>query len=46
MIMQGEKDMSREEMMLESIRNYFHVKKGLFSLDIVLADGRKIERYI
>ena len=38
--------MSREQMMLESIRNYFHVKKGLFSLDIVLADGRKIERYI
>lgn len=38
--------MSREEMMLESIRNYFHVKKGLFSLDIVLAEGRKIERYI
>lgn len=38
--------MSREEMMLESIRNYFHVKKGLFSLDIVLADGRKLERYI
>ena len=38
--------MSREEMMLERIRNYFHVKKGLFSLDIVLADGRKIERYI
>ena len=38
--------MSREKMMLESIRNYFHVKKGLFSLDIVLADGRKIERYI
>ena len=38
--------MSREEMMLESIRNYVHVKKGLFSLDIVLADGRKIERYI
>ena len=38
--------MSREEMMQESIRNYFHVKKGLFSLDIVLADGRKIERYI
>lgn len=38
--------MSREEMMLESIRNYFHVKQGLFSLDIVLADGRKIERYI
>lgn len=38
--------MSREEMMLESIRNYFHVKKGLFSLDIVLVDGRKIERYI
>ena len=36
--------MSREEMMLESIRNY--LKKGLFSLDIVLADGRKIERYI
>ena len=35
--------MSREEMMLESIRNYFHVKKGLFSLDIVLAEkNRKI----
>ena len=40
--MQGGKDMSREEMMLESIRNYLHVKKGLFRLDIVLSDVRKI----
>lgn len=38
--------MSREEMLLESIRNYFHLKKGLFSLDIVLSDGRKIEEHI
>ena len=38
--------MSREEMLLECIRNYFHLKKSLFSLDIVLADGKKIERYI
>ena len=45
-MMQGGKDMTKEEMLLESIRNYFHVRKGLFSLDIVLADGRKIERYI
>ena len=44
-MMQGGKDMSKE-VLLESIRNYFHVRKGLFSLDIVLADGRKLERYI
>lgn len=33
--MQGGKDMSKEEMLLESIRNYFHVRKGLFNFDII-----------
>ena len=45
-MMQGGKDPPKEHALLESIRNYFHVRKGLFSLDIVLADGRKLERYI
>ena len=42
-MMQGGKDMSKEEMLLESIRNYFHVRKGLFSLDIIFENKEIIE---
>lgn len=36
--------MSREEMLLESIRNYFHLKKENLSFDVILKNGRLIEK--
>lgn len=36
--------MSREEMLLESIRNYFHLKGTYFSFDVLLEDGVVLER--
>lgn len=35
--------MDKEERMLLSIRNYFHLKSGISGMDIVLKDGRGIE---
>lgn len=38
--------MDKEERMLESIRNYFHLKRGISGMDIVLKDGRRVEKTI
>ena len=35
--------MSREEMLLESIRNYFRLKISLIIVDIFFPDGKIIE---
>lgn len=35
--------MSKEEMLLEQIKNYFEAKKSLFSVDIILDNGRLME---
>lgn len=42
-MMQGGKDMSKEEMLLESIRNYFRLKTSLIRVDIFFPDGKIIE---
>ena len=38
--------MDKEERMLLSIRNYFHLKSGISGMDIVLKDGRRVEKTI
>jgi len=35
--------MSREEMMLESIRNYFHLKNEVIKMDFILNNGKRVE---
>ena len=42
-MMQGGKDMSKEEMLLESIRNYFRLETSLIRVDIFFPDGKIIE---
>lgn len=38
--------MDKEERMLLSIRNYFHLKRGKTKTDMVLKDGRRVEKTI
>lgn len=35
--------MDKKEMILETIQNYFQMKKDVFQMDIVREDGKKIE---
>ena len=42
-MMQGGKDMSKEEMLLESIRNYFRLKTSLIRVGIFFSDWKIIE---
>lgn len=35
--------MDKKEMLLETIRNYFQMKKDVFQMEIVREDGKRIE---
>lgn len=37
--------MSREEMLIEQISNYFHLKENVIKIGIILENGTQIERY-
>ena len=36
--------MDKEEMVLQYIKNYFHLKKEMDALDITMEDGKIIEK--
>lgn len=35
--------MDKKEMLLETIRNYFQIRKDVFQMEIVREDGKRIE---